>query len=276
MSAEVAATPAAWADGQAPRSPGAVRTFFSRLLTFCLAELRRIRHDQTELLTRAVQPALWLLIFGETLNRLRSIPSGRFEYLTFVAPGIMGQSALFVAIFYGIQIIWDRDAGILPRLLSTPTSRASVVSGKAFAAGIRGLAQALVILALSAALGVDFDWNVFRVLAALAVVVLGAAFFACLSMAIAGIVLARERLMGIGQMITMPLFFASTALYPRRAMPGWLQFISQVNPLSYEINALRGLLLHTHANILQDVAVLAGSLVLGIVVAARLLIRLVR
>jgi ABC-2 type transport system permease protein len=136
--------------------------------------------------------------------------------------------------------------------------------------------QALVILALSAALGADFDWNPLRIIAALAIVVIGAAFFACLSMAIAGIVLARERLMGIGQMITMPLFFASTALYPRHAMPGWLQVVSELNPLSYEINALRGLLLHTHANIAQDVAVLVGSLIVGIAVAARLLVRLVR
>ena len=69
-------------------------------------------------------------------------------------------------------------------------------------------------------------------------------------MTIAGIVLTRDRLMGIGQAITMPLFFASNALYPIELMPGWLQVVSRVNPLSYEVDALRGLL-HRHAGALS-------------------------
>ena len=80
-------------------------------------------------------------------------------------------------------------------------------------------------------------------------VLLGAAFFSCLSMSIAGIVLKRERLMGIGQAIMMPLFFASNALYPVALMPAWVRAISHVNPLSYEVDALRGLLLGTPAHI---------------------------
>ena len=78
---------------------------------------------------------LWLLIFGETFTRLRAIPTGDVTYLAYLAPGIMAQSALFIAIFYGIQIIWERDAGILAKLLATPTPRAALVTGKAFAAG---------------------------------------------------------------------------------------------------------------------------------------------
>ena len=78
---------------------------------------------------------------------------------------------------------------------------------------------------------------------------LAAAFFSCLSMSIAGIVLKRERLMGIGQAIMMPLFFASNALYPIALMPAWLRAISHVNPLSYEVDALRGLLLGTRSHI---------------------------
>ena len=80
------------------------------------------------------------------------------------------------------------------------------------------------------------------------VVVLGAAFFACLSMTLAGLVRNRDRLMGIGQAITMPLFFASNALYPVDVMPPWLRWLSAVNPLSYEVNALRGLLIGTPSN----------------------------
>src|SRR5438067_4523535 len=121
----------------------------------CLVELQKLRRDQTELLTRAIQPALWLLIFVETFSRLRAIPTGSTPYLDYLAPGILAQSALFIAIFYGILIIWERDAGVLSKLLVTPTPRAALVAAKAFAAGIRALAQAVMVLILAALLGVS-------------------------------------------------------------------------------------------------------------------------
>jgi ABC-2 type transport system permease protein len=95
-------------------------------------------------------------------------------------------------------------------------------------------------------------------------------------MTIAGIVLTRDRLMGIGQAITMPLFFGSNALYPVAVMPGWLQAISKVNPLSYQVDALRGLLLGTHAHLALDYGVLALAAALGILSASSLLGRLAR
>ena len=107
-------------------------------------------------------------------------------------------------------------------------------------------------------------------------VVLGSAFFACLSMTLAGLVRKRDRLMGIGQAITMPLFFASNALYPVDIMPGWLRWLSTVNPLSYEVNVLRGLLIGTPTNWALDIAVLVVAAVLGIAAASGLLRRLVR
>lgn len=250
--------------------------FANRLATMCLVELRKIRHDRTELYTRAIQPALWLLVFGETFSRLRVIPTEGRPYLDYLAPGIMAQSALFIAIFFGIQIIWERDFGILTKLLATPTPRSALVAGKAFAAGSRATVQVLIVLAIAAALRVGLDWNPLHLLAAIGVVVLGAAFFSMLSVTIAGIVLSRERLMGIGQAITMPLFFASNALYPVDLMPRWLQTVSAINPLSYEVEALRGLLLDVPARLGLDLLVLAVATVAGIAVAASLLDRLGR
>ena len=248
----------------------------NRIGTMCLVELQKLRHDRTELITRAIQPALWLLIFGETFTRLRVIPTGNLPYLDYLAPGILAQSALFVSIFYGIQIIWERDAGVLSKLMVTPTPRSALIAGKAFAAGIRAIAQAIVVLVLSAILGVTLTTNPLKLLGVLVVVVLGSAFFCCLSITIAGIVMSRERLMGIGQAITMPLFFASNALYPVDLMPGWLQVLNHVNPLSYEVDALRGLLLGTPAALPLDFAVLVGTAVAGIAVASALLPRLAR
>ena len=261
-----------------PDTPLAVaRRLASRIVTLCWVELRKIRHDRTELYTRAIQPALWLLIYGEVFTKIHAIPTpGHIPYLAYLAPGILAQSALFIAIFYGIQIIWERDAGVLTKLMVTPTPRAALISGKAFAAGVRSVVQATVVVILSAILGVTLTGNPLKLLGAAAVVVLGSAFFSCLSMSIAGLALSRDRLMGIGQAITMPLFFSSSALYPEAIMPGWLRAISRCNPLSYEVDALRGLLIGTPSHTGLDMAVLAVATVVGVTASAALLPRLAR
>jgi ABC-2 type transport system permease protein len=258
------------------RPRGTLRVLPSRVAALCLVELQKIRHDWGELVTRLIQPVLWLLIYGEAFTRLRVIPTGNVPYLDYLAPGIMAQSALFISIFYGIQIVWERDAGVLAKLMVTPTPRAALGTGKACAAGVRAISQAVAIMILSAILGVGLTINPLRILGALVVVILGSAFFACLSMTIAGLVLSRERLMGIGQAIMMPLFFASNALYPVSVMPTWLRVINHVNPLSYEVDALRGLLLHASTDLPLDLAVLVGCVILGVAAASGLLRRLSR
>src|SRR5271168_4781578 len=125
-------------------------------------------------------------------------------------------------------------------------------------------------------MGIGLTINPLRILAAMGTVMLGAAFFACLSMTLAGLVRSRDRLMGIGQAITMPLFFASNALYPVDVMPGWLQVLSKINPLSYEVDALRGLLIGIPSDLPLDVGILALAAVLGIATASALIRRLVR
>jgi len=269
-SAAPVAPPAAW------DSPiVAARRLASRVGTLCWVEVRKIRHDRTELYTRAIQPVLWLLIFGETFTHLHTIPMPKgTSYLAYIAPGILAQSALFIAIFYGIQIIWERDAGVLTKLMVTPTPRSALISGKAFAAGVRSLVQGVVIVIFAAILGVALTTNPLKLLAAAVILVLGSAFFSCLSMSIAGLALARDRLMGIGQAITMPLFFSSSALYPTYLMPGWLQAISKVNPLTYQVEALRGLLIGWPTTLWLDTVVLVGATVVSITCASLLLPRL--
>jgi ABC-2 type transport system permease protein len=165
---------------------------------------------------------------------------------------------------------------VLTKLMVTPTPRAALITGKAFAAGVRALIQGVVVVILSALLGVALTHNPLKLLASVAFLVLGSAFFACLSMTIAGIALKRDRLMGIGQAITMPLFFSSSALYPTAVMPGWLQAISKVNPLTYEVEALRALLVGTSTILWLDFVVLVGATVAGITASSLLLPRLAR
>ena len=252
------------------------RVLPSRLVALSIVELQKIKHDRSEIYSRAVQPLLWLAVYGETFTRIHAIPTGSTPYLDYLAPGIIAQSAMFIAIFYGIQIIWERDAGVLTKLMVTPTPRAALVAAKAFASGAKAVIQAVVVLIMAALLGVGMTAKPLKLLGVLVIVVLGSGTFACLSMSIAGIVLTRDRLMGIGQAITMPLFFTSSALYPISVMPGWLQPISRINPLTYEVDALRSLLIGSSTDLPLDFGVLVGSGVLMVTLASMLLPRLAK
>jgi ABC-2 type transport system permease protein len=223
------------------------------------AEMRKLRHDHLDIITRSVQPLLWLYVFGTALRHNRSLTIGTLDYRAYLAPGVMAQAAMFIAIFFGLAVIWERDVGQLQRLLATPLSRASIVLGKSAGACVRALVQALLLLVVLAATAIPVRWSVGGVLGTLAMLMLGTASFACLSMLLAAAVKERERFMGIGQLIMMPLFFASSALYPLSVMPGWLHVIARVNPLTYEVQGLRQMLVGVGGS---------GELVLDFVVVA--------
>lgn len=257
----------------------AIAVFVEKTLVIAELEARKIRHDPTELLTRAVQPVLWLLVFGQVFTRVRAIPTGNLRYIDFMAPGILAQSILFISIFYGIAIIWERDLGIVHKFLASPTPRVALVLGKALSAGVRSLAQGLVIYVVAVLLDVRMNWNPLVLVGVFVVVVLGAAFFSTLSLIIACLVKTRERFMGIGQLLTMPLFFASNAIYPISIMPGWLQVISRVNPLTYEVDALRALMLAGGTSTYHvgwDVLILLAATVILVIVGGRLYPMVVR
>ncbi|KVD88332.1 multidrug ABC transporter permease [Burkholderia ubonensis] len=251
----------------------------AQLVTKTLAiadmEIRKLRHDPTELATRAIQPALWLLIFGQVMSRARVIETADMRYLDFLTPGILAQSVLFIAIFNGISIIWERDLGIVHKFLASPTPRAALVLGKALGGGARALVQAAVVIALGAMLGVHMRFDPLALAGLVLFVVLGAAVFSSFSLIIACLVKTRERFMGVGQLLTMPLFFASNAIYPTAMMPRTLQVVAHLNPLSYQVDALRLLLLPgyravQHLGLVHDFVVLIVFLVMMVTVSARL------
>ncbi len=257
---------------------GALTGFVDKTLVIAELEVRKLRHDPTELITRAVQPALWLLVFGQVFTRVRAIPTGNLSYIDFMAPGILAQSVLFISIFYGIAIIWERDLGIVHKFLVSPTPRTALVLGKALSAGMRGLAQAVIIYGLALLLGVKMNWNPLALAGVLLTVILGAAFFSTFSLIIACLVKTRERFMGIGQILTMPLFFASNAIYPISIMPSWLQLISRINPLTYEVDALRTLMLAGGTSVYGlglDLGVLLAAMIGLVLLGARLYPRVV-
>lgn len=266
------ARPSAWAE------PGPLRRFLEDTLAIADVEVRKVRHDPSELVTRAIQPVLWLLIFGQVLATRGGIDTGDVAYMAYLTPGVLAQSALFTSIFYGITIIMERDLGVVARYLVSPAPRSSLVLGRALAAGVRSLSQAAAVIVLALVLGVRLELDPIRLVGIAALVVLGSAVFTLFSLTIAFIVKTRERIMGMGQLLTMPLFFASNAIYPIGSMPGWLQVIAAFNPLTYMVSGLRSLMIAPSVDpvaLLLDVTVLVGCLVLFTCTTVRLFPRIV-
>jgi ABC-2 type transport system permease protein len=220
--------------------PGA--NYLRQTLAVAEADIRKLVHDPVELLTRMVQPVLWLLIFGQVFNRTRAIPTGGISYLDFMSPGILAQSVLFGAIFYGISLIWERDLGIVQKFLVSPAPRSTLVLGRAISSTARSICQMLFVYAIAFLLHVQLRFGVFALAGVVLAVMLGSAVFSTFSLIVACLVKSRERFMGIGQVLTMPLFFASNAIYPLSLMPAWLRMVSRVNPLTYQVDALRSLM----------------------------------
>ena len=236
-------------------------------------EMVKLVRDPTEVISRAIQPVLWLVVFGQVLAQVRGIHTGQLSYLAFITPGILAQSVLFSAIFYGIAVIWERDLGVVHKLLVSPAMRVSLVFGKAIAAGFRGILQAVVIFLLAIVMHVSLNADPLAILAVLASVMLGSGIFATFSLIIACIVRTRERFMGIGQLLTMPMFFASNAIYPLDIMPPWLRVIAQINPLTYLIDALRGLMIKGGVSVhgyAVDFSVMLGIFAVLLFIAVKL------
>jgi ABC-2 type transport system permease protein len=173
----------------------ALGAYFVQTFAVAAAEVQKLYHDPLELLTRAVQPVLWLLLFGEVMAQVRGVSPGNVPYLDFLSAGILAQSVLFVAIFYGISAIWERDLGVLQRYLVSPAARSALVAGKAASASVRALSQAFIVYVLAFVLGVGLNLNPANILGVVAVIAIGSALFSTFSLIIACIVKTRERFM---------------------------------------------------------------------------------
>lgn len=217
--------------------------FFQSVCVIVELETRKVIHQPSEVLFRSIQPLLWLLIFGQVISH-EITSHNTVPYIDFITPGILAQSVLFIAIFNGIAVIWERDMGIIQKFIVAPIPRSAIVLGKGLGSGIRAISQLIVIYILAYFLDVNINWSPIAILGVIVFVILGAVLFSTFSLVIACIVKTRERFMGIGQVLTMPLFFASNAIYPVILMPTWLKLIAHVNPLTYEVDALRTIMLN--------------------------------
>ena len=275
MKAEITQTydpaSAGWLEG--------VANYIRKAVAISQMEVQKLLHDQWDIFTRSIQPVLWLLLFGGVFGRLRVLPPEYGSYLDFVAPGILAQSVMTIAILQGIMLIWERDQGSLQKYLVSPMPRSTLVLGKGLGAGVRGIIQAFTISVLAAIMGVHLTLNPLRWLGAVLFLLMGALFFSSLSLSIAALVRNRERVQGLGQLILMPLFFASNALYPVDVMPPYVAALASFNPLSYMVDGLRGLMVEGsrwHFSLGLDLGVLLLANLLIVTLAARTYPRVVQ
>jgi ABC-2 type transport system permease protein len=210
--------------------------------TLCLRELKRYLRDRTRIVSSFVQPLLWLVIFGVGLGTAlggTQIPGLTYQQLIF--PGIIGQTLLFTAMFIGISVIWDREFGFMKEILVAPISRMTVFLGKMVGDSLSALIQGIIVLVLGLALGISISPLAF--LAALPVMLLLTFGLVSIGLIVASFMGSLESFGAIQSFINLPLFFLSGALFPIKSLPDWMQIVSQVNPLSYGVDALRHIIL---------------------------------
>ncbi len=193
------------------------------------------------------QPILWLVLFTQIFKSLGGMPGiggagVGSSYLQFFAPGVLVMTVLFGSAFAGFGMLWDKDMGILSKMLATPVTRASIVAGRVIATVIVLLIQALIILIISTIMGVHIATGVPGALFALLLLFLLGLGFAAFSNGLALLLKRQENVMAVTNLLTMPLMFLSSMLMPGALLPGWLNAVRHCNPVDYAVVGVRDLI----------------------------------
>ncbi|TMD20540.1 MAG: ABC transporter [Chloroflexi bacterium] len=244
MSVETAAAPKV-----APRAPAPIDTRAASLRAVYIIwyrDILRYWRDRWRLVASLAQPLLFLVVFGSGLSS--SLGSGGvfgsrggLSYIQFVFPGIIGMSILFTSILGAMSIVWDREFGFLKEVLVAPIDRWAVAIGKALGGTTQAMIQGLILLVLAPFVGVKLS-----LLTILEVVPL--AFVLAFGLSAFGVMLASmmKSLQGfqvVMNFLMMPMFFLSGALFPLTNLPGWMTFVTRIDPASYGIDPLRRVIL---------------------------------
>lgn len=211
-------------------------------------EMKRLLVQRARIAIAGVQPLVWLVLMGNAMGGLTANPAavrflGTHNYLEFMTPGIMIMSTLFGGVFGGISVIWDRRTGFLNKMLAAPIHRAAIPLGKITAVTLQSMIQVTFIAAIGQAFGVHFATGLPGFLVMLLITALFSYGIAGVSFALATVVRSHEALMAVTNLLTLPLTFASNAIFPREAMPAWLRTLATYNPLTYAVTPLRSLVL---------------------------------
>jgi ABC-2 type transport system permease protein len=222
-------------------------------------ELIRFRTDRLRAITSLVQPFLFLFILGTGLSRLAgsSLPhSSAFDFKTFIYPGVLAMSVLFTAIFSAGSIVWDREFGFLREILVAPVSRGAIVVGKCLGGATIATFQGVIFLCL--AWFAHVPYNPILIISLIGMLLLLSFTLTAFGVMMAARIKQFQAFMAVTQMLVMPLFFLSGALYPLNGLPAWLTVLTRLDPLTYVVGPMRHLVF-SHLNVPAYVAAAINS-----------------
>ncbi|MDR2967065.1 MAG: ABC transporter permease [Methanobacteriaceae archaeon] len=214
---------------------------FEGIYTIWLREAKRYIRYKSRIITAIFTPLLWLVVFGMGLGSAIRFGGNFGGYQSFIYPGIISQTILFTCVMAGIGIIIDKQYGFLKEIMVAPLSRTSIIFGKAIGISTGAILQAIILLLLSFVVGVKMTPFIF--LEALVVCIVISIGFSGLGLFIASFMDSMEGFNLVMSFVILPIFLLSGALFPLNNLPNWLSFIVYLDPLTYGVDALRGIIL---------------------------------
>lgn len=200
-------------------------------------DLIRTIQDRTRFVAALVQPLLFLFVLGAGLSSLTQASTGSLDLQQFMFPGILATSTLFTAVFSAVSIVWDREFGFLREMLVAPVRRSSIIIGKGLAGAIVATVQGVLVLVLAPVVDVPLTFGL--ALTLMAEVFLLSFTMTALGLAIVARITQVQTVMGLMQVLILPLSFLSGALYPLSNLPTWLSVVTKLNPLTYAVHPVR-------------------------------------
>jgi ABC-2 type transport system permease protein len=202
-------------------------------------DLIRFANDRIRIVTALVQPLLFLFVLGSGLQQLSSASTHGVNLKTFIYPGILCIAVMFTAIFSAASIVWDREFGFLREMMVAPVRRSSIVIGKCLGGATVASLQGVIIICLAGAVHVPYDPGL--ILGIFGLQLLLAFTLTAFGVMVAARIKQMQSYMGVVQMIVMPMFFISGALFPVANLPGWLTVLNRIDPLTYAVDPMRRL-----------------------------------
>ncbi|HSX06685.1 MAG TPA: ABC transporter permease [Candidatus Saccharimonadia bacterium] len=232
-----------------------------------LRQTKRFFRAKSRILGAIGQPLLFLVALGFGIGSVYST-AGQGSYIEFLVPGIMAQTVLFAAMFFGAMIMFDKQFGFLKETLVAPVSRFKIMFGGALGGATTATLQGLLVLFISLFLGFrPHNWALVPV--AVLILSLLAIAIASFSSGIGSFVQDMQGFQAINQFLVFPLYFLSGALYPLQHVPTWLRIVSECNPMSYAVDAMRSVLINqSHFGLVKDLLVLCTSVVVLVIFGA--------
>jgi ABC-2 type transport system permease protein len=206
--------------------------------------MKRYRKSRSGVIIRLIQPAVWIIVIGNTFAGTQPLIQAvgfEGEYIEFMTPGVIILTAIFTSIFGGVNTLWDRRYGFMNKALTSPISRSSIALGKMLAISMIAALQASLIIGIAFAIGVSFP-NFIVIVPIMAIVILFSLGFSGISVMVAATAKSQETFWGIINFLGMPLFMISPALFPLELLPDWLAVAAKLNPVTYTILLIRGLM----------------------------------